>query len=87
MTKTSRTPPPGKLRCRCAEPEIDNLGRVLHLQTCPVCMKWVLDRIRGTEVALAYEKGESQVLIQQELFRFTRYSKSGQRKVIPDHGK
>jgi len=84
MTKTSLTSARPGRSCGCREPEIDNLGFVYSLQTCPVCMKAALDNIRGIEYARAYEKGVSRTVVQKEFFSFSPYSRSGQRKVIPN---
>jgi len=71
------SPPPVKSRmCGCCAPEIDDHGNVLSLQTCPVCMKFALANIRGIGLALAYENGVSQLLVQKEFFSFSPYLNS-----------
>jgi len=83
MTKTSLTSiPPGE-SCECRTPDVDHHGRVLHLQTCPVCMEYALANVRGIEYARAYEKGVSRTVVQKELFSFSPYSRSGHKEVIP----
>ena len=77
------SPPIGKSGlCGCRPPEIDELGRVLNLQTCPICMRFALANIRGEGLALAYENGVSQLLVQKEFFSFSPYSASDSREVV-----
>ncbi len=85
MTKTSLTSDRQGKSCGCARPEIDNVGNVVLLQTCPVCMNAALDNIRGVEYSMCYEKGVRQKTIQRELFSFSPYSRSGTRE-ITEHG-
>jgi len=77
--------PLDRLSCKCSMPETDNRGRVLKLETCPICMKNVLDIVRGIEYSVNYEKGVSQLLVQKELFSFSRYDRFGLTQVMP-HG-
>ena len=81
MSESSLTPGES---CECVVPEIDKLGNVLLLQTCPICMAAALDNVRGVEYSVSYENGVRRRVQQQELFRFTPYSRSGQREVIPN---
>ncbi len=55
------------LICGCTA-EVDNLDRVLRLQTCPVCQQKRLDNLRGTEYARSYVKGVDTLLTQKEFF-------------------
>ncbi len=59
--------PPG---CACGHAEIDSLGRVLKVRTCPICMNLLLDSMRGREYAVAYLGGEDTevVLLKQKEF-------------------
>ena len=63
----------GVVGCGCKRPEIDNLGRVHSVQTCPACQAIRLDVIRGVEYGFAYVKGEDTsrrvLLKQREFFR------------------
>ena len=63
----------GILGCACEPAGVDNLGRVLSVQTCPACQAIRLDVIRGAVYACAYVKGDdtlTKVLLKQkELFR------------------
>jgi len=60
--------PPG---CLCGNALVDHKGRVLKVRTCPVCMKVLLDSMRGTEYAVAYlgcGETEAVLLKQKEFF-------------------
>ncbi len=68
MGTVSVSRPPG---CKCGDATNDELGRILILRTCPVCMRVLLDSMRGTEYACAYVNGgdtEELVLLKQKEF-------------------
>ena len=67
---TVRIPrPPG---CKCGDAETDDRGRVLRVNTCPICMRLLLASMRGTEYACAHVKGgdtdKLELLEQKEFF-------------------
>ena len=69
MRTTWVTRPEG---CACGEAvETDDLGNVLSFRTCPICMKVILDIVRGGVYAVAYKKcGDTlkRVLLKQKEF-------------------
>ncbi len=57
--------------CYCGNAVGDDKGRVLVLNTCPICMKLLLSSMRGREYAIAHVKGGDtvkRVLLKQKEF-------------------
>ena len=68
-TGTVRVPRPPN--CSCGNAECDPEGRVLVLNTCPICMGLLLSSMRGTEYAIAQvtcEGTSKRVLLKQREF-------------------
>ena len=57
--------------CKCGNAVGDSTGRVLVVNTCPICMGLLLDSMRGGEYAIAYKgdgDGTQRVLLKQKEF-------------------
>ena len=71
MSWTSNVRVPRPPNCLCGNAETDSKGRIVRVRSCPVCMELLLDRLKGTEYALADERdgdGTVRVLLKQRDF-------------------
>ena len=71
MSWTGNVRVPRPPNCRCGYAVGDSEGRVLVLNTCPICMGLLLDRMQGAEYAIANERdgdGTRRVLLKQKEF-------------------
>ncbi len=69
LTRFVRVPRPPN--CKCGNALTDRQGRVVSVATCPICMKLLLARLRGSEYAIAQVRdgdGTRRVLLKQKEF-------------------